>query len=138
MKWLKNILITFLIIMTYTGIIFSQVNRELTLLSEKKGIKEENYLAALNSGNEEIRINSAYLLGELKSQKAVEPLMDMFRKEKDDGAKLVAALSLLKIGDARGVFLVKRSIEFGEDSGTAIILQHLYKDYSLRKKELLD
>ncbi len=132
------ILVTFCILTTYAGITFSQVSRELTLLSEKKGINEENYLSALNSGNEEIRINSAYILGELKSQKAVEPLMDMFRKEKDDGAKLVAALSLLKIGDARGVFLVKRSMELGEDIGTTIILQHLYKDYSLGKKELLD
>ncbi len=138
MKWFTNILIILCILMTYTEITFSQISRELTLLSEKKGLKEENYLTTLNSGNEEIRINSAYILGELKSQKAVEPLMDMFRKEKDDGAKLVAALSLLKIGDARGVFLVKRSIEFGEDSGTTIILQHLFKDYSISKKELLD
>jgi hypothetical protein len=134
MKRFRNIHIT-LAIMIFTGIAFSQANKEVSISGNKT---EENYLSALNSGNEELKVSSAYMLGEIKSEKAVVLLMDMFRKEKDDGAKLVAALSLLKIGDARGVFLVKRSIELGEKNGITIILQHLYKDYSLRTKEFLD
>jgi hypothetical protein len=93
---------------------------------------ESNYLKGLNSENPSLRVSCAYFLGEMKSEKALIPLMDLFHNTKNDGAKLVAAWSLLKIGNPRGVNLVKRAIETGE-CGTNIgcMLQYLYKDYCL-------
>lgn len=128
---LKTVFI--LIIFSTTG--FPQENK--LAISADKNIKDEaNYISGLYSNNETQKVNSAYMLGEMKSEKAVIPLMDMFRKEKNDAGKLVAALSLLKIGDPRGIFLVKRSIELKGNGGINIILKHLYKDYSQKTNEI--
>ena len=127
-----------IVLFVFAVVSFSQAKQEIVTPADKAGKNEANYLIALRSSNESLRINSAYMLGEIRSKKAVVPLMDMFRQERDDGAKLVAALSLLKIGDARGIFLVKRSIELKENDGITIILQHLYSDYKSKKEEVLD
>ena len=136
MKSLKYILAGLAIPIIFTAITFSQADEEINTIPVKNSSIEDNYISGLNSSNEDLRVNSAFILGELKSKKAVVPLMDMFRKDKDKGTKLVAALSLLKIGDTRGVFLVKRSIELEENNGMVIILQHLYNDYSFKTKEI--
>ena len=126
------------ITLVFMLISFSQANQDSVIPVDKNAKKEANYLSALNSNNESLRINSAYMLGEMRSKKAVIPLMDMFRQNKDKGAKLVAALSLLKIGDARGIFLIKRSIELNENEGITIILQHFIRDFGSQNDEILD
>jgi hypothetical protein len=136
MRLLNNGLTALMILIVFTAISFP-ANQELSGSAGKNAKKEAGYLSALHSNNESLRINSAYMLGELRSKKAIIPLMDMFRQEKDEGARLVAALSLMKIGDARGIFLVKRSIELNENEGITIILQHLFNDFE-SKKEVLD
>ncbi len=136
MKLLHTRFAGLIALIVFTAISFCQANQEIVTPNDKDIKNEANYLTALQSGNESLKINSAYMLGEIRSKKAVIPLMDMFRQERDEGAKLVAALSLLKIGDARGIFLVKRSIELKENDGITIILQHLYRDYSIKKKKL--
>jgi HEAT repeat protein len=86
----------------------------------------------LNSDVSGLKVSSAYYLGEMKSEKAVIPIMKLFRETNNDGARLVAAWSLFKIGDERGVFLVKRYIELGDCDGIRCMLQHMYMDYSLK------
>ncbi len=110
---------------------FAQANREIKISAKYEAI-EANYLAGLNSNNHGLQVSSAYFLGDMKSHKAVIPLMKMFRNEKNDGAKLVAAWSLLKIGDSRGVFLVKRESELGNCDGIRCMLGQLYQDYCLK------
>ncbi len=138
MRLLNNGFVLLIILFVFTAISFSWTNQETLNPVDKNAKKEANYLSALNSSNENLRINSAYMLGEMRSKKAVIPLMDKFRQDEDEGAKLVAALSLLKIGDARGIFLVRRSIELNENEGITIILQHLFRDYSPKNSEILD
>ncbi len=134
-KLIKYIFQTVFMLIIFSAIAFSQTNK-LAVSADKNTKVEANYISGLYSNNESLRVNSAYMLGEMKSEKAVIPLMDMFRREKNDGVKLVAALSLLKIGDPRGIFLIKRSIELKENDGVNIILQHLYKDYSQKTNEI--
>jgi hypothetical protein len=110
---------------------FAQADKEISTPSKYQSI-EDNYLTGLNSDNQGLKVSSAYFLGDMKSHKAVIPLMKMFRNEKNDGAKLVAAWSLLKIGDARGVFLIKRESELGNCEGINCMLHQLYEDYSLK------
>lgn len=93
---------------------------------------EANYLAGLKSNNIGLKTSSAYFLGEMKSEKALFPLMKMFTNAKTDGERLLAAWSLLKIGDSRGVYLVKHATEDGTCSGATCMLTWLYKDYSLK------
>ena len=75
----------------------------------------------------------------MKSDRALIPLMGMFHDSKNVGVKLIAAWSLLKIGDARGVNLVKRAVELNEcGSGAGCMLRYLYMDYCLQTNGSID
>ena len=94
-------------------------------------IIESNYLAGLESEVQGLKVSSAFFLGEMESERAVIPLMKMFREAEDPGTKFVAAWSLLKIGDKRGVYLVKTEAERSDCKSTSCICEYLYKKYSL-------
>ena len=94
---------------------------------------EDNYLEGLNSENHGLRVNSAYFLGEMKSERAVEPLMKLFKEKEDPGARLVAAWSLFKIGDERGIALIKEESENSDCDYLRCICEYFYKDFSLKK-----
>ena len=73
----------------------------------------DNYLiSSLQDENIGIRTSAATLLGERKVNEAVEPLLEMFKKEKNYSARIVAALSLYKIGDESVLpFLKERAMK---------------------------
>ena len=129
-KTLSNLSILLFVVL-FAASTYAQTRNEASQKSNYQ-IVEANYLNGLNSESQGLRISSAYFLGEIKSEKAVIPLMEMFRNEKNDGAKLVIAWSLLKIGDARGVFLVGREAECGDCDGIRCMLFHMYQDYNLK------
>ena len=58
---------------------------------------ETNLLVGLNSDNQGLMVSSAYFLGEIKSEKAVIPLMAMLHSSESQAARQVAALALYKI-----------------------------------------
>lgn len=74
----------------------------------------ENLINGVNSGNQGLRMSSAYFLGELKSDEAVIPLMRILKSDKNEEARIMAGLSLLKINDSRGIFAIKQAIQFDE------------------------
>lgn len=84
--------------------------------SDKKTIEtiEENLLAGLESDNYGLRTSTAYFLGEYKTTKSVIPLMKMLHSEKAESGRILAALALIKIGDARGVYAVEQAAKFDE------------------------
>jgi HEAT repeat protein len=73
---------------------------------------EKNLLSGLEENNRGLAISSAQMLGELKSSKAVIPLMRILKSSNDEAARISAALSLYKIGDARGLYAVKQASKF--------------------------
>jgi hypothetical protein len=133
MKKLLFLWLSLSFVVAIATVSFAQADKEISTPSKYEAI-EANYLTGLNSDNQGLKVSSAYFLGNMKSNKAVIPLMKMFRNEKNNGAKLVAAWSLLKIGDARGVFLVKRESELGNCDGINCMLHQLYEDYCLKTK----
>ena len=109
------------------------------LTPEAKAKAETNYLAGLNSENEGLRVSSAYFLGEINSSKAVIPLMKMLRNDESESARTVAALSLIKLGDARGVYLVKKAIEFNDFEKVRCRCAKFYSGYLCEKNpEIID
>ena len=122
-----------LIFVVGTTITFGQADKEISTPKKYEAI-EANYLKGLESDNQGLKVSSAYFLGDMKSSRAVIPLMKMFNNEKNDGAKLVAAWSLLKIGDSRGVYLVKTGIDNSNSGGIKTMLHQLYVDYCLKTK----
>lgn len=99
---------------------------------------ERNYLEGIKSENTGLKVSSAYFLGELESKKAVIPLMKILREDDCDGARLAAALALVKIGDGRGVYLVKKSIDFNECEKVRKLAKHLYSAYLSNGAELAE
>jgi len=70
-------------------------------LAQTMSEKEYNqYLInSLKDKNIGIRTSAAQLLGERKVEEAVDPLVNMLKSEKKNGARIIAALALYKIGD---------------------------------------
>ena len=94
---------------------------------------ESNLLVGLNSNIEGLRISCAYYLGEMKSENAVLPLMQILRDDNCYGARIVAALSLIKIGDEQGVYMVKRTAKFNDEEGVRKMSQKFYLAYLWQK-----
>jgi hypothetical protein len=94
---------------------------------------EQSYLSGLQSDNLGLKVSCAYFLGEIESQKAVIPLMRMLRSAETEQERLIAALSLIKIGDKRGVFLVKRRAEFCDCERTRRFCKNIYTAFNNSK-----
>jgi HEAT repeats len=92
-----------------------------------------NYLNGVKSDNLGLRASSAYYLGERKSEKAVIPLMEVLRSDTSSAARIMAALSLYKIGNERGIFAIKQAIQFDADEQVKKMCSILYQMYSVEK-----
>ncbi len=106
---------------------FDNVNKD------KYPVIEANLLVGLHSDNEGLRISSAYYLGELKSEKAVNELMAILRDDNSYPARIVAALSLIKIDDPQGVYMVQRTSLFNTQEGVRKMSERFYLSYLFKK-----
>lgn len=95
----------------------------------QKAAVVENLLAGLDSGNDGLMISSAQFLGELEDGSSVIPLMKLLHESKNDGVRIAAALSLIKIGDLRGVFAVKQAVRFDESAAVRNMCSIFYRAY---------
>jgi len=96
-----------------------------------------NLLIGLNDDNYGLRTSSAYMLGEIKADEAVIPLMNMLRTEKNEDGRIVAALALYKINDSRGVFAVKQAMKFDNSGRVKKMCTNFYNQV-LRERYLPD
>lgn len=94
---------------------------------------EQNLLEGVNSDNIGLKISAAYFLGEMKSEKAVLPLMKMLRSEECEGARLMAALSLVKIGNEKGLYMLKRESEFNDYQRVRSMCAQFYKAHKFNE-----
>jgi HEAT repeat protein len=86
-------------------------------------------LIGLDSDNAGLTSSSAYYLGELSSAEAVIPLMKILKNAKQEELRISAALALLKIGDERGIYAIKRAIVFDESSRVSDMCEKFYNAY---------
>ena len=94
---------------------------------------EDNLLEGLSSDNLGLRISTAYFLGEFRTEKAVIPLIKMLHNEKEEGARIQAALSLIKIGNPKGVFMVKQAAKFDESKRVRNLCSKFYNAFTLKQ-----
>lgn len=99
------------------------------LTKEKYEAAVENLLIGLASDNLGLKESSAFMLGELKATEAVVPLMAMLRSEGEDCCRIVAALALCRIGEARGVYAVKQAIRFDDSENVQQKCAWFYDQY---------
>jgi hypothetical protein len=75
---------------------------------------EKNLLIAINTDNYGLKSSAAQILGDIKSKKAVIPLMKILKSSDDENLRIVAAHSLYKINSPMGMFAVRQAIRFDE------------------------
>ncbi len=123
-------------LLTITAVLFLSVS---IFASEAPTVKkslnmdmiEKNLLTNLEANNRGLTISSVQMLGEIKSGRAVIPLMRILKNSNDEAARISAALSLYKIGDARGLYAVKQAAKF-DSSQRVRNLAHKFYLESLR------
>ncbi|MBI5661123.1 MULTISPECIES: HEAT repeat domain-containing protein [Ignavibacterium] len=98
----------------------SSFNREVIIKNLMVGVKSDNY---------GLRTSSALLLGEFKADEAVIELLSMLHREDSDDARIVAALSLLKINDSRGIYAIKQAIRFDKSDRVKRMCEKFYYHY---------
>ncbi len=104
---------------------------------ESKNDVSENSIASLLEGlasdNLGLRSSSAFMLGELKVNRAVIPLLKLLHNDKSEEARISAALALYKIGTPISIYAVKQAGKFDESERVSKLAQNFYAEY-LRKK----
>jgi len=129
-KFFSSLLILSLLL--FTGSSFAVVNKTTSKANTYDTI-ELNRLIGLASDNEGLRVSCAFNLGEMKSEKAVNPLMKLLREGKTLEERVIAALSLVKIGNTQGVYLVSRLSKFSDCEKTRKMCERFYSGYLYQK-----
>ena len=101
--------------------------KKITIQSYENSIK--SLMAGLDSENYGLVTSSAYMLGELKAENAVIPLMKMLRNSEDEETRIVAALALYKIGTASSIHAVYQASRFDESKRVRKLCLRFYMDY---------
>jgi HEAT repeat protein len=96
---------------------------------------EKNLVAGVETDNLGLKVSSAYYLGERRSDRAIIPLMSILHTDKSEEARIIAALSLYKIGSERGIYAVKRAAEYDESESVRRLCKIFYDMHMKDQKE---
>lgn len=100
---------------------------------------EESLLEGLKSDNEGLKVNCAYMLAEINpSEKAIIELMRTLRNDSSENVRIMAALTLLKINDPRGIYLIQKECKFNDYERTRKMCKHFYAAYISQKYSTLE
>jgi len=83
----------------------------------------------LNSDNEGLKAGCAYMAGEIRCQKSVVCLLKILHNNSSEEFRILAALSLYKIGDARGIYAIKQAIKYDESKRVQRMCGIFYNAY---------
>jgi HEAT repeat protein len=95
----------------------------------------DNLLVGVKSENRGLRVSCAYFLGEYKANIAVIPLMKMLHDEKTEEGRIIAALSLVKIGNAMGIYAVKEAAEKDNSQRVRNLCARFYNTYAANETD---
>ena len=132
MKKLITLLILVIFFLSTSSILFAS-DKSIENKSVTYEQVETTLLTGLNSDNFGLKVSSAYMLGEIKSESAVNELTRMLRESDNEKIRLIAALSLLKIGTDRSIFIVKQSRRFNKSENVRDLCTHLYNCHLYKK-----
>lgn len=90
-------------------------------------------LKGMDSDNRGLQAGCTYMLGELCCDRGVISLLDILHNNPSEELRILAALSLYKIGDSRGIYAIKQAIKFDESSRVSRLCEKFYSAHT--KKE---
>ena len=126
---MKNILFFLIVLLTFLILgpkLFSQPVPIRSIHMNESQISE-NLLIGMKSCNKGLSASCTYLLGELCCNKGVIPLMSILHNAECEEIRILAALSLCKINDARGIYAVKSAAIFDKSSKVKRFCTLFYK-----------
>ena len=103
--------------------------KKMLLPPDKYRAAVENLLVGLQSDNQGLQRSCAFMLGVLEADEAVIPLMRLLRQCDESCIRCVAAMSLCRIGDARGVYAVKQAVRFDDCPGVKLRAAWYYNQF---------
>lgn len=128
-----NILFLILFLLLVSIPIFPQGIKDTD--NKVKEICYQTLLSGITSDNDGLRAGCAYMLGEVACDKGVIPLLKILHNDKREEARIVAALSLYKIGDSRGIYAIKQAIRFDESDRVRRLCEKFYLAYMNKDRE---
>jgi HEAT repeat protein len=103
---------------------------DFSVFSEEKYDQiEDNMLKGIKSDNTGLQTSSAYFLGEMKSDRAMIPLLRLVQNGETEEARIIAALSLYKIESNIGMYRLKYLAENDESELAKRVFDIIYKKY---------
>jgi HEAT repeat protein len=117
----------------FSQLLFSQEIANLNIPAKEACIK--TLFEGMNSENEGLQAGCAYMFGELCCDKAVVSLLKILHNNPKEEMRILAALSLYKIGDSRGIFAIKQAVKFDESERVSRLCEGFYKAYLGNKTE---
>jgi hypothetical protein len=81
----------------------------------------------LKSDNLGLKAGCAYMAGELCCQRSVINLLAILHNAPSEELRILAALSLYKIGDARGIYAIKRAVKYDKSKRVQRLCEIFYK-----------
>ena len=122
------------LLMLSSNSLLSQEMKSTKIVAGEACVK--SLLNGLNSDNEGLQAGCLYMFGELCSDNGVIPLLKILHNDSREEMRILAALSLYKIGDSRGIFAVKRAIRFDDSERVRKMCARIYHIFQLSKTEL--
>lgn len=89
----------------------------------------ETLLKGLQTENRGLQAGCTYMLGELCCDRGIITLLDILHSNPSEELRILAALSLYKIGDSRGIFAIKQSIKYDESDRVSRLCEKFYRAY---------
>ena len=126
MKKFSFFLTILLAVLLFSVNLFSQPVPKRSIQMNETQISE-NLLIGTQSNNKGLCASSTYLLGELCCKKSVIPLLSLLHNAKCEEIRILAALSLIKIGDARGIYAVKQAAIYDESERVKKLCNLFYR-----------
>jgi hypothetical protein len=90
---------------------------------------EDNMLKGIKSENLGLQTSCAYFLGEMKSDRAMIPLLRLVRNSGSEETRIIAALSLYKIESKIGMYRLKYLAETDKSELAKRVFDIIYKKY---------
>jgi HEAT repeat protein len=119
-----------LAIMLLMGTIIPAAAQESTLPpNANRASIESNLLNGLASDNIGLQRSCALLLGKIRSNKAMIPLMRVLHTSSDVNLRTAAAYSLCRIGNSAGTYAVKMAARFDDDISVRLRCAWYYETY---------
>ena len=131
MKYFTSFIVIVFLSVLLINSIYAEVN------PKKKAETSQNTISTLLDGlkteNLGLKTGCAYMLGELQITEAIIPLMKILRNDKNEEARIAAALALYKIGTPLSINAVRQSIIYDESARVSKLCVNFYNEYQRNK-----